>query len=398
MIEEQTDCRRCMRMKVLFFIALSFIVYGSLFPFTIDMPLAHGASISAFLTSWKLVSSRGDALSNIALFLPFGFLGIRAFVTGKVRGSQIMVVLLLAALTGVSLQFLQIYIASRTPNLGDAFWNFFGAALGAASAALVPQSLRGFRLDRLPAHSVIPMALLGIWIAWRLFPYIPSLDLQLFKDSLKPLLLHPELSAVDMIRDASGWLAVFSLAAAAVPGRRSEIAVSCAIPVIFSLEVIIIRNSVTASDVAGALSATAVWRLLLIRFDGQKTCVAALLMLAILLQAVSPLPLERRHEPAAFGWVPFAGLLSGSSAMNAQALLGKSFFYTASLWLLKTSGHGVVAPAMLLGTLLAGLAMVQVHFGSRTPEITDLVLLAGIVAAMGALDSERSALPRRLSR
>jgi hypothetical protein len=69
-----------------------------------------------------------------------------------------------------------------------------------------------------------------------------------------------------------------------------------------------------------------------------------------------------------------------------QALLGKTFFYGALLWLLKRAGYGLMNPAILLATLLAGLKMVQMYFGSETPEITDLVLLIIITVAITVLD------------
>ena len=376
-----------MGMKVLFLIVVMFIVYGSLFPFDFEIPLAHGAAIKAFLTSWTLLSSRGDVLANIALFVPFGFLGIQAFFPRNSRAAQLISILLFGSLLGLALQFLQIYIPSRTENLGDALWNCSGAALGAAATVLLSKLAPDVRLDRLLAYAGMPMALLGIWVAWRIFPFIPSIDLQLFKQSLTPLLLRPQFSTVDTLRELSGWLAVFSLAAAAVPGRRSAAIVVCAIPVLFALEVVIITNSVTASDVAGAMAAVVFWLLILRRIDRREQYVAALLALSIFLQGL--LPLERRYQPADFGWIPFAGLLEGAVTMHAQALLGKTFFFSALLWLLKKSGYGLRNPAILLATLIAGLEMVQVYFGTNTPEVTDLVLLVLIVAALYALDSEQ---------
>lgn len=383
-------------MKVLFLIVVLFIVYGSLFPFDFEIPLAHGAAIKAFLTSWTLLSSRGDVLANIALFVPFGFLGIQAFLPRHSRVAQLISILLFGSLLGLALQFLQIYLPSRTQNLGDAFWNCSGAALGAAATALLSKLAPDVRLDRLLAYAGMPMALLGLWVAWRIFPFIPSIDLQLFKQSLTPLLLRPQFSFVDTLRELSGWLAVFSLAAAAVPGRRSDAMVICAIPVLFALEVVIITNSVSASDVAGAMAAVVFWLLILRRIERREQYVAALLALSILLQGL--LPLERRYEPADFGWIPFAGLLEGAVTVHAQALLGKTFFFSVLLWLLKKSGYGLSNPAILLATLIAGLEMVQVYFGTNAPEITDLVLLVLIVAALHALDSEQLNSSRRSPR
>ena len=80
----------------------------------------------------------------------------------------------------------------------------------------------------------IPAILLVSWVSYRLMPFVPGIDLQLLKDSLKPLLLQPQISVLDTFHDFSAWLAVFLLAATAAPGQRTDRWVMAAIPVIFS--------------------------------------------------------------------------------------------------------------------------------------------------------------------
>ncbi|MHC4341096.1 MAG: VanZ family protein, partial [Planctomycetota bacterium] len=87
-------------MTFLFLLVAGLITYGSLFPFEF-----HPAEEiwERLLQSWGERTSRGDLLSNIVLYVPFGYLGMLALQRPRGRVARAAVVLLLSALFGVGL-------------------------------------------------------------------------------------------------------------------------------------------------------------------------------------------------------------------------------------------------------------------------------------------------------
>ena len=51
------------------------------------------------------------------------------------------------------------------------------------------------------------------WIGYRLYPFVPTIDLHKYWTALKPILLNPSLSQYDLFRHIAVWLTVYSLVA-----------------------------------------------------------------------------------------------------------------------------------------------------------------------------------------
>ncbi|MHC4930756.1 MAG: VanZ family protein, partial [Planctomycetota bacterium] len=120
-------------MTFLFLLVAGLITYGSLFPFEFR-PAAD--TWGPLLRSWGTHSSRADLLSNILLFMPFGYLGMLAIGRSRGRIARAVVVLILALLLGVGLQAAQVHVAGRNPSLMDALWGLVGALLGVLIGAV----------------------------------------------------------------------------------------------------------------------------------------------------------------------------------------------------------------------------------------------------------------------
>src|SRR5262245_40258713 len=84
-VHSRTVAATGMRRTALAVLAL-LITYGSLYPFHFAMPVSHGAAWEKLLFDWTPFTSRGDALGNFALFLPFGFAGVFA-APGRARAA-----------------------------------------------------------------------------------------------------------------------------------------------------------------------------------------------------------------------------------------------------------------------------------------------------------------------
>ncbi len=442
-----------MLLKPVFFIIGLLITYGSLYPF--NFYSAPAGAWEMFLASWRAFTGRGDALSNILLFVPFGYFGVLAFG----RKAWLMGAALLLA---VGVQVVQVYLPGRDANLQDVLWNVLGTAFG-AGLTLLPWlrfSIRGNGRDRglsaplllvgcwlgyrlmpfVPSfdwqqwkdslkplllhpqlswtgllHDTVAWAvvaclwpqigrcrkaglwlllLIGCWLAYRLMPFVPSLDWQLWKDSLKPLLLHPQLSLTGLLHDAVAWAVVACLWSQVCRYRKAGLWLLLLAGGVFALEVLIVKNTVSATNVLGALLGVGLWTLWLGRGSSGRVILALLLMLSLLLSGLAPFQL--RPVPGDFHWLPFHGFLGGSMMINISVVFEKGYFYGALILLLyQESGRfRFAAVTTFLLTLLIEIAQLFVY--GHTAEITDPLLVLLIAMALKAVGGE--SLPRRIRR
>ena len=171
-------------MTVIRLIVIIAIAYGSLYPFDFDFAELSERTLEAFLGSWRARSSRGDLLGNIILFMPFGFIGTIATVDRSHALRRAVLVLVAAAIFATVLQFAQLYLPSRTAALNDVFWNLLGTAVGCLGGIVLSKHV-GDWLRQGQGLQLVPLAFLGCWAALRLNPFIPSIDFQAIKTSLK---------------------------------------------------------------------------------------------------------------------------------------------------------------------------------------------------------------------
>lgn len=161
----------------------------------------------------------------------------------------------IAAFVALALQVMQFFLPSRDENLQDVLWNLFGAAGGAALAHLVGVFSTPTE-DSKSDISIVPLVLVGTWLIYRLIPFIPSIDLQLFKDSLKPV-FDFQMVPANIIRDTTAWVVVAYLLRIARRGVRLDIHLPLLMLAVFSLEVLIVDNSISFSNLVGAILAPA---------------------------------------------------------------------------------------------------------------------------------------------
>jgi len=174
------------------------IIFGSLYPF--EFTTAAPDAISKLLNDRRFISSIGDILGNIGLFVPWG---LAAIITLRARNNSIVAALTTALLGGlvlaVSAQVMQIWVPTRDPAVADVVWNLVGCVLGS-----IVGSLLASRTAAIPNSSQIPQAE-GLLLAWLLahwLPLVPSLDLQLLKDHLHNL-ISAELSLAEVLLEVS---------------------------------------------------------------------------------------------------------------------------------------------------------------------------------------------------
>ena len=127
--------------------------------------------------------------------------------------------------------------------------------------------------------------------------------------------------------------------------------------------------------------------LLLLRFP--RVCRVAAPLFVAWLAFEELRPFHFQGPPQQFGWLPFASWFDGAPESYYGVLFGKLFFYTAIVWTLRESRirwlWAVAIPAFIL---VAGEAA-ECYLPGRTPESTDLTLLAaGAFLLYGVYDNK----------
>ena len=373
------------------------VTYGSIYPFNFQLHTLDGDTYDRFIASCCLAFRPGDILGNIILFVPYGFLGMLAPISGRGLGTRLGVVLVTGFVVALGVQIAQIYLPSRDENLQDVFWNMLGILVGILPALLSGKYMAG-SAHRPQGVALVPALLIGSWLAYRLFPFVPSIDFQAIKDSLKPLLLTPQISPVEIFHDAVAWLIVAALLPRLLPGKRLDLFLPLLMAGVFGLEVLIVQNSLSATNVAGAVLALVLWWGLLKHIRGQAGALAMLLCVMLLVDGLAPFSLAAVAAP--FNWLPFKGLLGGSMYLNVQSISEKVFLYGSLVYVLWQTRLGQTRLGQTAGiciatAIVALIELSQMFFTDHTPEITDPILVVLAAWALIALRNQEPPLQEK---
>ena len=354
-------------MRVLSVIAI-LIAYGSLYPGDFSAP--DEGAVKKFLTDWRLFTSRGDLLGNLALFFPLGMAGILFALHSLNATIRVAWLLFFAFVLSFVLQLAQVWLPSRSAALADVIWNMAGMTLGLAIAYLIkkyaPRRVRSFDSASLAALSV-----LVLWLLMELLPLVPSLDWQKFKDALKPLFLDYTLSFPVAMMHAAG---VFIAGSAFVAlGRQPAAWLGSALVIVWAGKVVIVNLTLDASLLIGSLAGYA-GCLIVLRLGGTKLFEAAfwLLLIAWSIVAITPFSLALGGT---FNGIPFATMLRGSMETGARGLAQSLFIYTALLWLLQRTGMGIAKATVGLALWSCLIELIQMGLLGRTADVTEPILL-----------------------
>lgn len=176
-----------------------FVVYGTAFPFRFHW---DSFSLGVARINWRPLGgvagnlSLSDILQNILLFIPFGFLGYFSLIHKRSRMKKTAVVAL-GTLLSLSVEFLQIFSATRWPAMSDIVFNTLGAALGLAMGVALKRAVLGFKsnpearrfLDAPAAFPALVFLILTVAGCWEPFDF--ALDFSAFKNDIKRLLFNP---------------------------------------------------------------------------------------------------------------------------------------------------------------------------------------------------------------
>jgi VanZ family protein len=357
------------------------IVYGSLFPFHFrGNPDANGP-IRALIDTWRGPFGRGDFLANVLLYLPLGLFCARSLPHFPFV-ARISVVILGGTALSACMELLQFYDEGRVSSLSDVYANAIGVAAGSVASGILFRGTlrwRAWTINRRP----FVILLLASWLGYRLFPFLPVIDLHKYWAAVKPLVISPVLSPLGLYRHAVVWLVVGLLVESLVGIARSRLLLPLLVTLVLLGRILILDAFLSPAEVAGALLAVAAWHVFLSRLEGRAKVIAALFAGAVAIDALEPFQFSARMRP--FGWVPFQGFINGSLEVNIRSFFEKVFAYGALIWLIARAGSSLTVAVILSSGLVMSLRMSQVFLPGRSAEITDLIMLLLVAAVMNIM-------------
>jgi VanZ family protein len=409
---------RCTLARVLRACWGAFIVYGTLLPFNISPSIeSAGAKLRRAMERSVRVTSRSDAISNVLLFAPWGFL-LAVELVERRRGLGQIVVAATCSGFGLSacVEAIQVFVPSRTPSALDLITNTLGSAGGAVCGWVFARRawprLRPAveRLARERPLATIALAASVLYVVAGLSPFDVSLGLGELKNSIKRARLIPFGRSIDgsMIPvrpwkwtlEFVDWTLIGGVYALALreAGRRGWRLISeatslgCGLAAVVELAQLAIGGRVTdATSVVCAVAGAATGATCVDRvpwLTPRRWVVPALLVwgLGVVLSAWGPSDVAHA-EPSSPGWdslVPFlayyrrtdvyalADIMDQTIRFVTVGALVAAFSVRSSVWHAAATGMGVAAVA----------EFGQLFVPGRTLDITD-VLSAGAGAAMG---------------
>lgn len=353
------------------------VVYGSLYPFRFAEPHSVAGAWQAFVSNGAWWTSTGDVVGNVLLFIPFGSLGVAVVSGPKRRTQRLAAFALFSFFFAFAIQAAQIYFPPRDASLADVLWNAVGTVVGIATALAIEGRMRNLGA-KLSPDARSPVALLALWVVTQWAPLVPSLDWQVIKDNLKPLLLHPTISTSILLLAFARALAAGCLLAAIQPSkRRAAEQFALLLTAILIGKVFIVGQSINLSNVLGFAGGYACW-LSMTKASQVRLTLFAAAVLFVAYNVSAFVPLDFRAAPVTFHVLPFEAMLEGSMMINSRALIDAIFIYGTVLWLLQRSGHRVLGSSVFLAMWVSCIEYAQVWIEGKTPDITDPLLVLAL--------------------
>jgi VanZ family protein len=367
---------------------VALILYGSLFPFAFE-ERTH-LSLFALVAALQFErTSRGDIVANLLLYMPLGLCVVAALPRSGPALAKFALAVTAGAALSLTVELLQTMEVARVASLTDLALNTAGTALGAIGTLVYLAVGTQLKLPGLVESrpAPVPLGFVLLWLSYRLAPFVPALDWQKIKDSLKPALLAPAFDGFEALRFLVGWLVV----AQAVrriwrPEYALLVLVLLAVGTQFGRILVVGKTLNLAEIVALVLMFTLLPLMQRLTTARRLLVLIVALMAIILIQGFEPWQLSATaHE---FSWVPFKNSLSDSLEINVTALLEKCFWYGSLVWLLARRTGALSASALAVAVLVAGIEWLQRWIPGRSAEITDPLLVLGAAGLIGLLGPE----------
>lgn len=361
------------------------IAYGSFFPFHFYFDIDQSIRGLNDLLSVDFRFGLSDIVSNIVLFLPFGFFGKKAI--GEMQHG-FRIILISGIIFSFVLQVLQIFIPARVSSFTDVIWNTVGCVSGIVSTRWI--KFEGFndKNGHHPVYFSVPIIIAACWLISQLIPFVPSLDIGEIKNSIKPLLVYHEFSWLSCLKYMVSWLVFGSLVFSVYHPRRSNQYLCLLICFVLCLQVIIMTRVLTISSLSGAFLAMAVWILF---FDGRGQKNWLFLVMAALYILINGIfPFDMANDFVQFRFIPFHGFLTGNMLYNTIKLFEKIFIYGSLVIFLRKIPVNRIFSVSIGFLWVLFIEILQIFSTNHSPEITDPLMVILITIAANSIERNKT--------
>lgn len=385
-------------MSKLWLIVAAGIAYGSLYPFDFSRPYPIEGIIAQLLNNALTRPSRGDVLANLLLYLPFGFVGAWALLRRFSGAGALTTVVMLGALLSLSIELAQAFTVGRTSSAFDLALNVISTSVGAVAAWLAGAVHQPVHADvRRYLHDPFATILAACWLAYRLVPFVPTIDFQHVKDAIRPLLAPGSFAPWTCARHLICWLAFAYLVRVALSSTVSKLALPIVGLAVVFAPIFIAGRVMRLEEVVAVGLASVLW-LFLARSRATRPMLLVLLSAVIVSVELAPFDFSGNYRD--FAWLPFSGFIKGTLEVGVFALFEKFFLYGTLIWLLVRSQCPIAPATIMVAVALLALEFAQLLTPDRSPELTDalMVILAGWMCALWSpKPQERAAFTSRPS-
>lgn len=219
---------------------------------------------------------------------------------------------LLGTAMSVGVEIAQTYEVSRSPSLYDVALNAVSTLAGCVACHLLGHA--NVRTGPLRLADPAGALLAASWLAYRLYPYVPTLDWQGVRNAFKPLLALQDVQIFDATRHMAAWLAFAAIAAA---NRVGSGLISLALigGGTIAIKPFLHGRTLQLHEVIGFLTALLLCRPLV----PHRQVLAFLLLATIVMDGLAPFSFGSASR--SFQFIPFIGFVAGSIVIAVQALL-----------------------------------------------------------------------------
>ena len=361
-------------MRILFWLSLVGVTYGSLYPFNF---VARGPGDIDWIEALS-VNSAFDMVNNVILFLPIGVCArLIANGFGKTWRRYVAIALAIAILAQVG----QVFVPSRYPGVLDVLMNGAGLFLGGWLASLLI-----LRLKRSPAPRyvesewVVPVVLIVAFLTFQLNPHVPALDWPHLKASARQVMYqYRSFQPMMIVTGFALWFPLMVLFMPMVRRMEWRIIFLFLAPVIFFARVLVWGNAPSPWEFVGAFIGVGLY---LVMIGRSYTSHVALICVILAIAIEGLLPAFPRQMAQPFSWVPFDWQWQSPRQYFLLVITKKVFLFGAMIYFAREL-H--IRPRSILGLGVPGLLAIeyyQIHFVSGRPEITDPILFAMLAASV----------------
>ncbi len=362
------------------------IAYGSLYPFNFKPDAINGGVLEALHElSWAR-AGRGDRIANVLLYLPLGFCLFLSLAGRWHRGVAVVMATVFGSLLSLTIEVAQVYISSRVPSLTDLTLNIGGTLLG-ATFGVAWGTIGGWmhlpsRAEK-PTRDPAAMLLIALWLAWRLAPFVPHLDLGKLKSALQPL-FAPHIEPSHVLVYLTYWLVISQALSSLVSRPRTLEALLLLIASVLAGRLVVANQSFVPAE----LLALIVLLPLVVLTYRMRPVPKRLLLMALMLTAFvceRLAPFGFTGQPASFDFWPFlhwfdAGWPAAWQSIDWTGFFGAIFLFAALLWVLRVCGASFNLAAGIVLALVLATEILQLWLPDRTGSATDPVIALGVIA------------------